>query len=380
MRGMLLVGLGVLGLSACANVEKNIDDVSAQAALRPYYASIPDSALPQATVTPKLDDSSLVSRVLVASCIDEEQKLDLLDIMAADKADLTLLIGDNVYGDYDSTKRYISNDIDLVELRESYAELGTSDSFKALRASRPMLATWDDHDYGANDASRDFPFKEFAQRIFENFYGQEAASPEGVYSSIIAGPEGQRLQVILTDTRYFRSELAYSPDTKVKGQERYIPTDDESQAMLGDAQWTWLEEELQKPAELRLLISSIQVVPDVHGWEAWATMPKERSRLYGLLTKTQAKNTILVSGDRHAAYLYKKDVEGLGSIHEMTTSSINSIYAKTPIPDEYDANQIGDGYAFANYGSIDVDWEKSAVELSILDEAGDVVRSETVQF
>ncbi len=385
MRNILLAGCAFLGLSACANVSKDASNFpvsTPQAALRPYYAAIPDSQLPVAPPSPKLDISSPITRVIVGSCINEEKGTSTLASMAKEEADLTLLVGDNVYGDMDNALFYVNNQADLTELRDSYAELAADENFVAVRKARPMLATWDDHDYGANDAGRDFPFKEFAERIFERFYSVEgdASKRRGVYSSTIAGPEGQRLQIILTDSRYFRSELTPSDDRGAKGKERYIPSADPEQAMLGEAQWIWLEEELQKPADLRLLISSIQVISTVHGWEAWSTMPKERDRLYELLAKTGADNTVFVSGDRHSSFLYKEEIEGLGPVMELTASSVNSAFAKTPVPDEYDKHQIGDGYAFENYGAIDIDWLKSEVTLSILDDSGNEVMREIAPF
>ena len=385
MRQLLLAGCAVLGLSACTMVGNGSVDFpvsSPQVALRPYYATISDSQLPVASYSPRLEAGKSIQRVVVASCINEEKDLSNVGTMAAETADLTLLIGDNVYGDMDMVRNYVNNEADLAELRSSYQELADNEHFVALRKARPMMATWDDHDYGANDAGREFPFKEFAERIFEHFFDvdEEVLQRPGIYSSTINGPEGQRLQIILTDTRYFRSELTPSDDRGAKGKERYIPSQDPEQAMLGEAQWIWLEEELQRPADLRLLVSSIQVIPTVHGWEAWSALPKERERLYKLLAKTGAKNTVFVSGDRHSSYLYKEEISGVGPVYELTSSSVNSVFSKTAIPDEYDANQIGDGYAFGNYGAIDIDWEKSQVRLSIIDEKGQEVSGQNVEF
>ncbi len=385
MRQFLLAGCAVLGLSACVHTEVSKVEapaISPQEALRSYYATFSDSQLPTASFSPKLAADKLVQRVIVASCINEEKDLSSIATMAAEKADLTLLIGDNVYGDMDMVRNFVNNEADLAELRSSYQELADDENFIALRKARPMLATWDDHDYGANDAGSEFPFKEFAERIFERFFDvdEEVAERPGVYSSTISGPDGQRLQIILTDTRFFRSELTPTDDRGAKGKERYLPSTDPQQDMLGEAQWSWLEEELRKPADLRLLVSSIQVIPTVHGWEAWSTMPKERERLYKLLAKTEAKNTIFVSGDRHTSYLYKEEIDGVGPVYELTSSSVNSVFARTAISDEYDTNQIGDGYTFANYGAIDIDWDKSTVKLSIIDENGQQVSGQNVEF
>src|ERR671935_24702 len=69
----------------------------------------------------------------------------------------------------------------------------------------------------------------------------------------LLGPEGKPLQVILLDTRYFRSPVKRSGRT-------VVPNTDPGATILGPAQWEWLERQLREPADLRLIGSSIQVV------------------------------------------------------------------------------------------------------------------------
>ncbi len=387
LRALSFAILGAASLAAgCASSGIKASDFPAsspQVALRPYYASISDADLPVAPATPKLDLSAPITRVMVASCIDEEIEAPTLKPMLSDAADVTLLIGDNGYGDMDG-RWYVNNDPLLEELRESYRELGANPDFAALRAVRPMLTVWDDHDYGVNDGGGDFPFKEFAERIYERFWSLEdraLAKRPGVYDSFIAGPEGQRLQVIMLDTRFFRSPLKKTDQYGAMGKERYVPSDDPYQSMLGEAQWAWLAAELKKPADLRLLVSSIQITPNVHGWEAWATLPIERERLYALLSETEAvSNTVFVSGDRHASYLYANTEAAEVPVREMTTSSINKSFAKQEIPSEHDPMEIGRGFTPVNYGMVEVDWAGRSVSLQIKDEAGQIRRSTKFAF
>src|SRR5437764_633783 len=75
----------------------------------------------------------------------------------------------------------------------------------------------------------------------------------GVYHALVLGPPGRRTQIILLDTRYFRSPLR--PD----GGGGYLPQHDPGATMLGEVQWKWFAEQLRVPADLRLVVSSIQV-------------------------------------------------------------------------------------------------------------------------
>ena len=356
---------------------------SADEALEPYYRSLPDDFYPRAPAGLALDTSKALTRILVASCLDEEKAADSASLLsvAAESADLFLMIGDNVYGDRDGPA-YVNNQPELNELRASYADLAAREDFKALRARLPMMVAWDDHDYGANDAGREFPFRRLAERIHERFWGLESedvGAYPGTYYARTFGPEGQRTQIIMLDTRFFRSALTPTDEWNKKGKERYIPSADPEQDMLGNDQWTWLENRLQDPADLRLIVSSIQVLPtDGHGFEAWATMPLEQQRLYRLVRETEARGVVFVSGDRHAGFLYKDDAALPYPAHEVTASSLNVAFAETTA--EMDRAQVGEGYPPENFGAIGIDWTAGTVSLEIRSNTGETVRQMTAAF
>ena len=121
----------------------------------------------------------------------------------------------------------------------------------------PLLATWDDHDFGMNDAGADFSQRSASQEEFLRFWGIPTSSPRwnrpGVYDSKLIGPKGQQVQVILLDTRYFRSPLRKGAQRRIAGP--YVPDVDTTKTMLGEVQWAWLEEQLRVPAELRLMVT-----------------------------------------------------------------------------------------------------------------------------
>ena len=371
-----------LSLTACETLPTEATaPSSAESALATYFATIPDAALPATSVGKPLPSSDAVlTRILVGSCNDEELASPALAQVAREKADLFLMIGDNVYGDKDGP-RYENNDPDLTEVRESFSDLGKQADFVAARQAHPMMVAWDDHDYGANDAGSDFVFRALAERVHEQFWGlqdTEAADRPGTYYARSFGPEGQRTQVIMLDTRFFRSSLKPTDDWGAKGKERYIPQTSDDQILLGEAQWAWLEEELKKPADLRLLVSSIQILPDAHGWEAWDKLPAERERLYNLINETGAKGVVAVSGDRHTAFLYRKEGVISQPLYELTASSLNLSFRDES--DEVDAAQLGAGYAKTNFGSMSIDWENGEVILAIHSETGQTVRQVAAKF
>lgn len=381
----------VLALSACA--EPVPEDASvpeaapvqiqsadaprtAVQALAPYYAQL-DYTRPVAPEGPDLPGmDQVLTSIAFGSCNTSEREIPILNTIADQGHDLFMYVGDNIYGD---ARSY---DADLPELRENYAALAARPEFQRLRAVSPMLATWDDHDYGMNDMGRTFPFKGYAETLFLDFWGAQAddirRTREGVYDAKVFGPEGQRVQVILLDTRYFRSDLTPTDERGAVGRERYIPSADPDQDMLGAAQWAWLADQLREPADVRLIVSSIQVHADGHGWEAWRTMPMERDRLYRLVGETGANGVVFLSGDRHSSGLYVRDNVAPYPLYEMTSSALNMSYRDEN--NEPGPNRIGDMYAPVNFGVISFDWEAGTLALQIRDEDGETVREQIVRF
>jgi alkaline phosphatase D len=224
-----------------------------------------------------------------------------------------------------------------------------------------VLTVWDDHDYGLNDAGAEFKHRDAAERLFDYVWAIPEGDPRrarpGVYGSWMLGPEGGQIQIIMLDTRYFRSPLKATDEMGAPGKERYLPDNDRTKTMLGDAQWAWLESELRKPAKHRVLVSSIQVVSEGHGWEAWRLLPAERDRLVRLLRETGATNTLILSGDRHFGGFYRREIDGV-TLNEVTSSSINLPAARWRAESgetriEPDPNRLGDPVYVANFGLLE---------------------------
>ena len=182
--------------------------------------------------------------------------MPILDTIREHSPDIFVFLGDNVYADTE----------DMAVMKAKYAKLGESAPFQRLIESCRVLATWDDHDYGVNDGGADYPKRVESQQQFLDFWNEPADSPNrkrpGIYTAKIYGPEGKRVQVIVLDTRYFRSPLKKG-DKRVGGS--WVPDDTPDKTMLGDAQWQWLEEQLRRPAEVRVIASSIQFIAEDAG-------------------------------------------------------------------------------------------------------------------
>jgi alkaline phosphatase D len=370
-----LVSAAALALAACAS------STTADIALAP---EAPDGAIKAVPMPAKpLDVSKTLQRIVFASCAQQNEDQSIWDRIAAENADLLLYTGDNVYGDVRSGDR------SMPELKAAYMRLAQSAPFARARAASPMLTTWDDHDYGLNDTGGNFKLKAEAEALYEYVWALGSDDPRsqrpGVYGAWMIGEAGRRVQVIMLDTRYFSSPLKPSDQMNERGKERWVPDADPAKTMLGADQWAFLEAELKKPADLRLLVSSIQVLSEGHGWEAWRQFPLERQRLYDLIRSTGAEDIIILSGDRHAAALYeRKDVLPY-PLFEATSSSLNLPASKWRAESgetwmEPDPNRLGDMYYDANYGRIDIDWVAKSASVTIRAADGSEVRARTVSF
>ena len=312
-----------------------------------------------------------LTRIAFGSCSHQQKPQPIWDTVLAYRPELFIFTGDNVYGDVTSDA--------MTELREAYAAAAKVAGIAALRAKVPVLATWDDHDYGQNDGGADFAHREQAKRLFLDFWEIAGDDPRtrrpGVYHAETLGPPGERVQIILLDTRSFRSALRPTDQRDALGKEDYLPDPDPAKTMLGEAQWAWLAEQLRKPAELRLLVSSVQVLAEKHGFERWGNLPLERQRLLDLIAATGAGGVVLVSGDRHIGALYRLGENVPYDLYEITASGLNMAYARNR---DIGPLRLGEVYGQDNFGTIDVDWRKGEVTLAVRDMEGLAVRSATI--
>ncbi len=378
MKHRFFAALALMVLPSCAT-----DDAVTPDELWGQSAEAPSGAI-RAVPMPSapLDETKTISRVVFASCAQQNEDQSIWDVIAAENPDVTLYMGDNVYGDVRS------GDPAMPELKAAYMRLAQSEPFSRARAAAPLLAAWDDHDFGMNDAGGDYQYKEQAEAIFEYVWDvkDERADRPGVYGAWILGAEeGRRIQIIVLDTRFFRSGLKPTDERGAKGKERYLPDPDPAKTMLGEAQWAWLADELKKPADLRLLVSSVQVIADGHGWEAWKMLPAERERLYQTIDAAEADGVVVLSGDRHAAALYRKDGVIDYPLFEATSSSLNLplrnwLDPDKPYEQEPGPNRLTDMIIDANYGLLEIDWEAGVVEMSIRGADGAEIVADIVEL
>jgi len=329
-------------------------------------AALPSVAPPTPWLS--LPETTKLTRIGVGSCLHQAQPQPIWTAVRAAKPQLMLMIGDNVYGDVKGPE--------MTELVAAYRKQGRHSEFAEARAAVPFLATWDDHDYGANNAGASFPHAPAATALFYDFWQMKPQRPAGIYYSQLFGPPGQRVQIIMLDTRTFRAPFKRKTES-FPYWGRYEPDPDPTKTMLGAEQWAWLEAELRRPAEVRLLVSSIQVLADGHGFERWGNLPAERDRLLATIDRTEI-GLIILSGDRHMGALYSDKTPGGRRIVEMTASSLNRSYG--PSKDARRSPLVSELIHVENFGIVDIDWGARTVSLSLKGMAGEDIAGHVVTF
>jgi alkaline phosphatase D len=327
-------------------------------------------AVPWSAPVPAQEPAPL-TRIAFGSCAHQAKPQPIWDAVLDYRPELFIFAGDNVYGDVTSAT--------MTELSEAYASAATIEGYAKVRGTVPVLATWDDHDYGQNDGGADFAHKDAAKALFLDFWQVPKHDPrrarDGIYHAEKIGPEGMRVQVIPLDTRSFRSALRSTPGPGAPGKGPYLPDPDPAKTMLGAAQWAWLRAQLMQPAELRLIVSSVQVLAEGHGWEGWGNLPLERTKLLDLIGETGAAGVILLSGDRHVGALYQRRAGVPYGLYEITASGINMSYAANREPGP---RRLGAVYGAPNFGTVDIDWWAGEVRLSVRSMNGEPVRQVTI--
>lgn len=340
-----------------------------------FCAGVSAQTIAQALVADKH-----ISRIAFGSCVHQDRPQPIWAAVNAAGPDVFVFLGDNIYGDSE----------DPAVLQNKYQQLGAVPGFQQLQQQTDVVAIWDDHDYGVNDGGREYPSKEASRQVMLDFWGEPANSvrrtrPDGIYTSYLYGEPGQRVQLILLDLRWNRTELQRITDAdKLAAREAsnmgpYDASLAAGATMLGDNQWQWFEQQLQVPADLRIIGSSLQLLADFTGWESWANFPADRQHFFHLLQNAPVTPTVIISGDTHWSEFSRIDNAGLPfALVEMTASGLTEEWhAISP-----NRHRVGDAFAQANFGLMDIDWsvQPPVVTMQIRDVTGGVLIEHEVGF
>ena len=271
-------------------------------------------------------------RIIFGSCSDSTEDLTYWDTIHSLRPDLVILMGDNVYGRRST-------------LRDQYKLLTAHPSFERAKKDVCILATMDDNDFlcSGDATSKEDALDMFVETFQPNLVEDDVC--KGIYQSY---DWASQLQILLLDTRSFASPLLPTDEPGAPGKQCHLPDfDDRSKTWLGERQWEWLEDALDKDFSRRIIVSPIQVLSTGHGFECWYMLPYERERLLKLI---EQKNSLILSGDRHASALYRD-----GCQHEITASSLTHTVPRGLLDSEQDPCRLSDFCYENNFGMLELE-------------------------
>jgi alkaline phosphatase D len=311
-----------------------------------------------------------ITTIAFGSCSDEDNPQEIWKSVLQQNPQLWIWLGDNIYADT----------LNMSVMEEKYQHQKSNPDYQKLLATCPVIGTWDDHDFGINDAGKENPAKVQSKEELLKFLDVPADDPvrkhEGVYSAHTYGEGHHKVKVILLDTRYFRDPLKKGPG----GNKRYIPSNEGD--FLGEEQWLWLEKELtNSDAAIHIIGSSIQFISEQHGYEKWANFTTSRNRMLVLLTKTKPQNTFFISGDRHIAEISKMNVKGLPyPLYDFTSSGLTHTWSGGG--SEENRYRVGQLIIQKNFGLITIDWKKKSpsVTFTVLGEGNKIYETHIVKY
>ncbi|MEC6996807.1 MAG: alkaline phosphatase D family protein [Pseudomonadota bacterium] len=289
-------------------------------------------------------------KFIFGSCSNQNKLMPHWNYINSYKPDYLILLGDNVYGDF--------NNSDATNLQNAYKVLDNDKYFRLLKETTDIFSIWDDHDYGKNDGGKNWIYKEKAKKLFLDFYNvnenDERRKREGLYKSWEIY-NSVKIKVIALDTRYFKDEFTINRNINIK--KKYVSDYNNKKTILGKKQWNWVSNEFNTDYDILLILSSIQILSKNHGWEKWNNFPHERNKIINLI-KNSKRPTIILSGDRHVGGIYKLN----DKIYEITSSSFNQSEFNLI---ENDQLLIGKIITKNNFGFMKINTKEKVVDIQL---------------
>ncbi len=227
----------------------------------------------------------------------------ILKNLAAQKPDLMVWLGDNVY----------TREPDWATRRgmlRRYTHTRSLPELQPLLANTNHYAVWDDHDYGPDDSDGTWVHKETSWEVFSAFWGNPSFGLPG-QKGCTTYFQYNDVDFFLLDNRYFRSP-------------NYCKTCPRTQ--LGEEQLDWLIGALAKSrAPFKIIATGGQVLTTNKANETYINLfPAERDTLLARIEREKIKGVIFLTGDRHFTELSAMKNANGHWVYDLTASSLTA--------------------------------------------------------
>jgi alkaline phosphatase D len=200
------------------------------------------------------------------------------------------LLGDNMYADYDGDVNAAPPSDVLDMFRQKYRR-NLDEHFQKMSSAIPIVAIWDDHDYGQDNSDRNYRYKQVARDALKETF------PDYPY---IVEDGGLYYRFTIADVDFFALDARWyrSPMQDQDGPQK---------TMLGSEQLAWLLRELRESASTFKIVFSSVSLNDYggdtssgrSGYDSWMDYKFERDQILSAITQNQIHGVMLFSGDQH---------------------------------------------------------------------------------
>lgn len=270
----------------------------------------------------------------------------IFDAIAARRPDAMLWLGDNVY----------LRDPELTSLEgmsARYRAYREEPALAALWRGTHHYATWDDHDFGPNDADGSFIHKGAALEAFRRYWPNPTHGLPGV-TGVFTQFSLADADVFVLDDRWYRYPNDYP---RVPAKRLY-----------GAAQLEWLKQALlSSRATFRIVAAGTQFWNRVSRFESFQNYPDEARELLDWITERRIPGVVFLSGDRHFSQLLRLERPGTYPLHEFTSSPLTGGVATNPGDSERANPDLVDGTLLTqrSFGMLRLSGPKAARVLAL---------------
>jgi len=249
---------------------------------------------------------------------------DIWGTMAASGADFMLWLGDTVY----------LREADFSSASGIWYRQRTDRATPALQpflAAMPHYATWDDHEFGPNNANGDWPLAPVARAAFEAYWPNQSFGTPRDPSAIYHRFQWADAQFLLLDNRTHRVDSTTDGAGYPKVQ-------------YGAEQMRWLKQQLASRNEggarrhqaLTFVVTGSQFLARriYPGSEDHQRYERERAEIVEFIRANKIGGVVFLTGDVHYSEVLRRDDLLPYPLYEFTSSSLTAGAHTRPLPED----------------------------------------------
>lgn len=256
------------------------------------------------------------------SLIKPFNSLEIFKHMKNDSSQLMIWLGDNLY--------YILQSFRYKPQLKRNIKTRLNKKLNHLLYSKQNYAIWDDHDYGNNNSTASFKYKNTSLNVFQQFWPNPIHDTLNYYTF-----KKSDAQFFMLDDRY---------------------NNEHEKAVLGKQQAAWLKDALAASnAVFKFICIGMQAINPVSTKECFYKTTTEYKELIDFIIQQRISGVLFISGDRHHAELMKVQEDGLYPMYDFTTSPLTMYPIKIGKNSKEYKNPYkiqGTYYPSYNYGKI----------------------------